>query len=125
MQLSDWFNFSGRVKHEMVMVKIVDNHEVIKYVHGSFNWLAALLTWFYALFSSKYKTRGFAGKVAVPFIFLWVINMVTVDVLSDISYAILMVLEFVWFGLMFDTWFAKQLLSNGYQVKTDAVQDFE
>jgi len=125
MQLSDWFNFSGRIKRDTVMVKTIDQHEVTKQVRGSFNWLAGIFTWFYALFSVKYRTRGFARKVAGPFVFLWLINLLTVNILSDFSYGVLTILEFVWFGLMFDTWFEKQLEVNGYHVQAAAAEDFE
>lgn len=113
MDLSDLFNFNDRVTKDTVMVKDVDGKHDEREVKAGFNWLGGLFTWFYALFSQKYKTEGFIKKTAVPFVIGIVVNLI----LQEINYAlygIANIAELVWFGFMFDTWFRNQLLANGY-----------
>lgn len=132
MDFSDWFDFNNRVKQNMTLVKEVDGRTVTKQVKGSFNWLGFLFTFFYALFSQKYKTKDFLKKAAVPFVALILINFIAELTLGRGLAWVINLAGAIWYGFMFDTWFKNQLLANGYhidnkaQVESDTGQhDFE
>lgn len=130
MDFSDWFDFNNRVKTDMTLVKEVNGQTVTKQVKGSFNWLGFIFTFFYALFSQKYKTQDFLKKTAVPFVALILLNILVMAIAGSGVQLIINVLGAVWYGFMFDTWFRNQLLANGYHVvdtvKNEATpHDFE
>lgn len=118
MDFSDWFNFSQRVKQDHVLVKVTNGQADRKTVRGSINWLALIFTFFYALFSQKYRTPGFIQKAAVPFVALIGINMIAEMLVGSGLQVVINLAGAVWYGLMFDTWFENQLLANGYQIET-------
>ena len=117
MTFADWFNFKGRVKQDQVLVKTVDGQQDTKVVRGSFNWLAFLFTWFFALFSFRYRTPFFIVKALVPFMALMTINMLVQALFSTNVQLVINILGAVWYGAMFNTWFRNQLLVNGYQLQ--------
>lgn len=114
MDFSDLFDFGHRVTEDKTMSKVVNNQEVVKQIRGSFNWLAAFFSLFYAIFSQKYKTKGFVAKIAVPFVVMFVANLVFYAVLGNLGRLLSNIAGFVWVGMMFDTWFEHQLIANGY-----------
>ena len=120
MDFSDWFDFNNRVKQDMTLVKEVDKRTVTKQVKGSFNWLALIFGFFYALFSQKYKTKDFLKKTAVPYVVLLLINIIAKLVLGNGLALIINIAGAVWYGFMFDTWFKNQLLANGYHIDNKA-----
>ncbi|MCI1700784.1 MULTISPECIES: hypothetical protein [Liquorilactobacillus] len=116
MDLSDLFDFSGRVKENMVFEKEINGKMDVREVKTGFNWLGGIFTLFYALFSNVYKTEGFVKKVAVPFVISIVVNVI----LERSALGIIVNLaEGAWFGLMYDTWFKNQLIANGYVEKKE------
>ncbi|CAM3210612.1 hypothetical protein [Lactiplantibacillus plajomi] len=120
MDISDWFDFNNRVKHDMTLVKEVNGQVVTKHVKGSINWLAIIFTFFYALFSQKYKTKDFLKKTAIPFVALIVLNGLIQVIFGSTIGTIINFAGAIWYGLMFDTWFRNQLLANGYHVDNQA-----
>lgn len=132
MDFSDWFDFKNRVKQDTTLTKEVNGQTVTKQVKGSFNWLAFIFTFFYALFTQKYKTKDFLKKAAVPFVVLILINIIVGSITDpDIGF-IVNIGGAVWYGFMFDTWFKNQLIANGYSVdnsvhseQSSEHQDFE
>ncbi|BEI48162.1 hypothetical protein ACPT8I_07995 [Lactiplantibacillus plantarum] len=120
MDFSDWFDFNNRVKQDITLVKEVNGRTVTKQVKGSFNWLAFIFTFFYALFSQKYKTKDFLKKTAVPFVTLILINFIAELILGRELVLIINFAGNIWYGFMFDTWFKNQLVVNGYHVDNSA-----
>lgn len=120
MTFADWFNFRGRVKQDQVLVKTVDGQEDTKVIPGSFNVLAFLFTWFFALFSYRYRTPFFIVKALVPFLALMTVNMLAGVLFNTLVQAVINLLGAFWYGAMFNTWFRNQLLVNGYQVQKTA-----
>ncbi|AVK63790.1 hypothetical protein C5Z26_06575 [Lactobacillus sp. CBA3606] len=120
MTFADWFNFSGRVKQDLTLVKTVDGQVITKKVRGSFNWWAFLFTWFYALFSMRYRTQFFLVKALVPFLALMTINMLAEVLVATGLQLVINLLGGIWYGYMFDTWFKNQLIVNGYQVQDES-----
>ena len=118
MDFSDLFDFGHRVTKDTTMVKTVDDKEVTKRVRGSFNWLGGIFSLFYAIFSTKYKTKGFVGKMAVPFVIMIIVNLILELILGSLGSLIAGVADVAWVGLMFDTWFQHQLIANGYREQT-------
>lgn len=120
MDVSDLFNFSGRIKENMVFEKKINGKMDVREVKAGFNWLGGIFTLFYAMFSNIYKTEGFVKKIAVPFAIAVVINIV----LERSSLGIIVNLaEGIWFGLMYDTWFKNQLVANGYVEKKEESEE--
>ncbi len=117
MNFSDLFDFNNRVKNDMTLVKDVNGQKVTKQVKGSINWMALIFTGFYAMFSQKYKTKGFLQKALVLFVALIVINLIVRPILGNVIGMIVNLAGAVWYGLMFDTWFKNQLIANGYHVE--------
>lgn len=116
MDLSDLFDFSGRIKENMIFEKEINGKLDVREVKTGFNWLGGIFTLFYALFSNVYKTEGFVKKIAVPFVMSIVVNII----LEKSSLGVIVNLaEAVWFGLMYDTWFKNQLIANGYVEKKE------
>ncbi|GAA6237689.1 hypothetical protein [Apilactobacillus micheneri] len=114
MNFNELFDFNHRVQKNFVMVKKEEGEEITKNVYDNFNFLAGIFTIFYAIFSSKYRTNGFIGYIAIPFFFALIVNCIFLFISPSI-YALAQLAEFIWFGMMFNTWFYNQLSRNGYK----------
>ncbi|TPR26254.1 hypothetical protein DY120_00725 [Apilactobacillus micheneri] len=114
MNFNELFDFNHRVQKSFVMVKKEGGKEITKNVYNNFNFLAGIFMIFYAIFSSKYKTKGFIGYIAIPFFFAFIVNCI-LGMASPSIYALAQLAEFIWFGMMFNTWFYNQLKRNGYK----------
>lgn len=104
LDLSDFFAINHRVGGVKTMTKLVNGQRVTKEVAGRFSWLAFFFTAFYAVFSQKYRTRGFIPKLFVILLILVLINL-GLSYLFDDSDWVWNSIEAVYFGLMFDTWY--------------------
>ncbi|RRK09213.1 hypothetical protein D1831_14050 [Lactiplantibacillus garii] len=114
MDLSDLFAINGRVSGTKTMIKQVNGQTVKKLVIGKFCWWAFFFTAIYAAVSKKYRTKGFVAKMFVILLILVLINF-GLSYLFDGTDWLWNLLEGVYFGLMFNTWYYDQLIKNGYQ----------
>lgn len=114
MDLSDLFAINRRVRGTRYLVKQVDQRMVSKRVPAKFNWLAFIFTAFYAVFSRQYRTRGFIAKLFGDLLLLVLINC-GLSYLFEGSDWLWNIIEAVYFGSMFDTWYYNQLRKNGYR----------
>ena len=126
MDLTDVFTINNRLTEPKTMTKLVNGQLVIKQVRGRFSWLAFFFTAFYAVFSKKYRTKGFNAKMFVILLILVLINC-GLSYLFDNTDWLWNLIEAVYFGMMFDTWYYHQLLKNGYQADENVTtaNDFE
>ncbi|KZU92996.1 integral membrane protein [Lactiplantibacillus plantarum] len=111
MDLTDVFAVTKRVTEPKVMTKLVNKQLVTKQVAGRFNWLAFFFAAFYAVFSNKYRTRGFIAKLFVVLLILVLINC-GLSYLFDGTDVLWNLIEAIYYGLMFDTWYYHQLLKK-------------
>jgi len=96
------------------MSKQVNGQVVQKQVTDKFCWLAFFFTAFYAIFSKKYRTRGFIPKTLVVLLILVLINFGLSYLFDDTDW-LWDLIEAIYFGMMFNTWYYHQLIKNGYQ----------
>ena len=96
------------------MSKQVNGRVVEKRVTGKLCWLAFFFTACYAMFSNKYRTRGFIPKMFVVLLILVLINLELSYLFDDTDW-LWNLIEGVYFGMMFNTWYYHQLMKNGYQ----------
>ncbi|QGQ38611.1 hypothetical protein [Lactiplantibacillus plantarum] len=113
MDLSDLFAVNKRIIGTKIMSKQVNGRTIEKTVVGGFCWWAFFFTAFYAMFSKKYKTKGFITKMMVNLLILVLINC-GLSYLFDDSDWLWNFAEAIYFGLMFNTWYYNQLIRNGY-----------
>lgn len=114
MDLADLFAINKRVKGSKLMSKQVNGQVVQKQVTDKFCWLAFFFTAFYAIFSKKYRTRGFIPKTLVVLLILVLINFGLSYLFDDTDW-LWDLIEAIYFGMMFNTWYYHQLIKNGYQ----------
>ena len=114
MDLSDLFAVNKRIIGTKIMSKQVNGKAIEKTVLSGFCWWAFFFTVFYAMFSKKYKSKGFVTKVFVNVLILILINC-GLSYLFDNSDWLWNFVEAIYVGLMFNTWYYNQLIKNGYQ----------
>jgi len=114
LDLADLFAINKRVKGSKLMSKQVNGQVVQKQVTDKFCWLAFFFTAFYAIFSKKYRTRGFIPKTLVVLLILVLINFGLSYLFDDTDW-LWDLIEAIYFGMMFNTWYYHQLIKNGYQ----------
>ncbi len=115
MDLSDLFAINRRVSGTKILVKQVNGRVVEKMVSGKFCWWAFFFSVFYAVFSKRYRTKGFIPKMFINVLILILINCGLSYLFDDTDWLWNLV-EAIYLGLMFDTWYYDQLIKNGYQV---------
>lgn len=118
MDVSDLFAVNKRVKGTKVMIKQVNAQRVEKPVSGKFSWWAFFFAAFYAVFSKKYRTKGFIPKMFVNVVILVLINCGLSYLFDDTDW-LWNLIEAIYVGLMFNTWYYDQLVKNGYQESHD------
>jgi RNA polymerase subunit RPABC4/transcription elongation factor Spt4 len=116
MNFSDLFDFKNRVQRDTVMISDMNGVHDERLAKKGFNWLGALFMYFYVLFSEKYNVHGFGKKMVIIY-FVWNLLVCVLSIISPIIALILIVVGFIWIGLMFDTWFRDQLIISGYTEK--------
>lgn len=118
MDLTDLFAVNRRITGTRIMTKWVNGRVVEKPVTGKFCWLAFFFAAFYAAFSKKYRTKGFIPKMFVMVLILVLINCGLSYLFDDTDW-LWDLLEGIYIGLMFNTWYYDQLVKNGYQEDYD------
>lgn len=63
--IKQYFNFSNKLKHSIVMEKKVDERVIdVKEIRvKKVNWLPFFFTFLYPIFTQKYRTKGFAKDI--------------------------------------------------------------
>jgi len=116
LDLSDIFGINQRVKAPKLMSKQVTS---------KFCWWVCFFTAFYAVFSKKYCTRGFIAKTFVVLLILVLINFGLSYLFDDTDW-LWNLIEGIYVGTMFNTWYYHQLINNGYQeTVTNQSTEFE
>ncbi|BEI48164.1 hypothetical protein ACPT8I_08005 [Lactiplantibacillus plantarum] len=114
MDVSDLFAINKRVSGTKIMVKQVNGRSVEKTVVGKFCWWAFFFGAFYAVFSKKYRTKGFISKMFINVLIIVLLNCGLSYLFDDTDW-LWNLMEAIYLGLMFNTWYYDQLIKNGYQ----------
>lgn len=114
MDVSDLFAVNKRVSGTKIMVKQVNGRSVEKAVVGKFCWWAFFFGAFYAVFSKKYRTKGFISKMFINVLIIVLLNCGLSYLFDDTDW-LWNLMEAIYLGLMFNTWYYDQLIKNGYQ----------
>lgn len=124
--IKQYFNFSNKLKHSIVMEKKVDERVIdVKEIRvKKVNWLPFFFTFLYPIFTQKYRTKGFAKDIWTLFglyvllcIFEGVVGEYLLGIPAILGNDILILIQSVLFGTMFTSWYRDRLIKNGYVIR--------